>query len=418
MRTLRFLFWLLVVAFIAAIGLLMLATSATPLPGTQYELSPTDIAHAEALLRQHDPRRRHNSLTRHLLLSQHDLNVALNYLLKRTGRGSTDLHLTRGKMAARLSLKLPKLLPHRWINLQLAISDANPYPRIIELKIGSLRLPEAVLPPLSCLARHLLSKDSRVGPILNMVRRVKFFDDRLYALYHWSQDSLDTMRVSLLGALDQHSLDFYYQALARTSRQFRAFTKVSLYKLLPPLFKAARQRSRDRDPIGENRALLAILAAWVGGHGMSALVHGHSSKPQPLKIYPVLRGRRDLAQHFLISAGITVGSDTSLANAIGLYKEIRDSWRGSGFSFTDLAADMAGTRFGERATITRNSATEIQKIIARGILDGDLLPRIEDLPERLSANAFSRRFTNTESDAYQKILTEIKSRLNTSILLK
>ena len=418
MRILRFLFWLLVVAIITIAGLLVLATSSTPLPGTQYALSRGDIAHAEALLHQHDPRRRRNSPIRHLLLSQHDLNVALNYLLKRTKRGSTDIRLTRGRMAVRLSLKLPELLPHSWINLQLAISEANPYPRITELKIGALTLPKSSLPALSRLAHRILSKDSRTGPILDMVQRVRFFDGRLYALYHWNLDSLDTVRTSLLGALDQQSLDFYYTELAKTSRRFRVRTKVSLYKLLPPLFEAARRRSLKHDPISENRALLAILAAWVGGHGMSTLVSDHGDKPRPQKLYPVLRGRRDLAQHFLISAGITIGSDTGLANAIGLYKEIRDSWRGSGFSFTDLAADMAGTRFGERATISVKSASEVQKIIAGGIHDSDLLPRIEDLPERLSADTFSRRFSNTDSDAYQKILAEIESRLDVSILLK
>jgi uncharacterized protein YfiM (DUF2279 family) len=60
-----------------------------------------------------------------------------------------------------------------------------------------------------------------------------------------------------------------------------------------------------------------------------------------------LLGRYDSAQHFVISAALAAWAGEPAANAIGVYKEIDDSRRGSGFSFADLAADRAGTRFGE-----------------------------------------------------------------------
>ena len=41
----------------------------------------------------------------------------------------------------------------------------------------------------------------------------------------------------------------------------------------------------------------------------------------------------------------------SYDDAIGVYKEVRDSRGGSGFSFNDMAANRAGTRFGLRSCI-------------------------------------------------------------------
>ena len=70
--------------------------------------------------------------------------------------------------------------------------------------------------------------------------------------------------------------------------------------------------------------------------------------PRPLRV--TLRQRQDFTLHFLISAVIAAEAGTPLADAVGLWKELADARRGgSGFSFNDLAADRAGTRFGERA---------------------------------------------------------------------
>ena len=63
-----------------------------------------------------------------------------------------------------------------------------------------------------------------------------------------------------------------------------------------------------------------------------------------------LQQRWDYPLHFLISALVAAEAGTPLADAVGLWKELTDARRGgSGFSFEDLAADRAGTRFGELA---------------------------------------------------------------------
>ena len=60
---------------------------------------------------------------------------------------------------------------------------------------------------------------------------------------------------------------------------------------------------------------------------------------------PTMLGRRDLAQHFVLSAFLAANSGTQAAEAAGLAKEVVDAQGPSGFSFTDIAADRAGIRF-------------------------------------------------------------------------
>ncbi len=405
----------LVVLAIAATGLALLATDDKPAPASHYPLSRTDIERAERLLREHDPRHQKNGAIRHLLLRQRDLNVALNYLLTGARRGSAQLRLQAGRLDADLSLRLPAPFSHRWLNLTARFTEGAPLPRLEALRIGALQIPDALVPTIASLLEQWLKQDPRSAPLLGTVQQIRFIDRRLYARYRWQAGSLAGVRATLLGELDPDSLAAYHRALIDTTRHFPAGASVPLPKLLRPLFALARKRSRKRDPVDENRALLAVLAAWAGGRGLSALAADSDARPRRLR--PTLRARHDLAQHLLISAALALGSDRGMANAIGLYKEIRDSWRGSGFSFTDLAADMAGARLGENATASAANARRIQHLLANGISEDQLLPAIEDLPENLSARDFSLRFDDTHSVEYHRLLKRIKNRLNRSPLL-
>jgi hypothetical protein len=87
-----------------------------------------------------------------------------------------------------------------------------------------------------------------------------------------------------------------------------------------------------------------------------------------------LNGRTDSPQHFTISAALAAHAGSPLSDAIGLYKEVDDSRRGSGFSFNDLAADRAGTRFGDLATRSPASARQLQQRVAFGIREPDFMP--------------------------------------------
>jgi hypothetical protein len=110
-----------------------------------------------------------------------------------------------------------------------------------------------------------------------------------------------------------------------------------------------------------------------------------------------------------VSALLAAEGTTPLSRAVGIYKEIADSRGGSGFSFNDIAADRAGTRFGERAV--RDPAA-LQALVARGVSDADLMPRFDDLPEFMAEPEFLRRFGGVGAPAYNQMIAEIDRRVD------
>ena len=135
--------------------------------------------------------------------------------------------------------------------------------------------------------------------------------------------------------------------------------------------------------------------------------------PRPRPVALSLRGRGDLAQHFVISAAIAAWGGESLANVVGLDKEVSDSRHGSGFSFVDLAADRAGTRLGELAV---HKPEHLAAAIKAGIGDATLLPPIDGLPESMMASEFQQRFGSTDAPAYRQMSDEIDRRIKTLTL--
>jgi hypothetical protein len=82
---------------------------------------------------------------------------------------------------------------------------------------------------------------------------------------------------------------------------------------------------------------------------------------------------------------------------------------GSGFSFNDIAADRAGTRFGQRAV---QQAAALAERLATGTLrEQDLMPAFDDLPEFLSETAFRQQFGSVGSPAYAEMLERIDRRI-------
>jgi uncharacterized protein YfiM (DUF2279 family) len=178
------------------------------------------------------------------------------------------------------------------------------------------------------------------------------------------------------------------------------------------LFSLARHRTQSGlDPVEENRALLLVLGSWAMNRGMGHLLSPETQKRRIQSFRLVLNKRRDLAQHFMVSAAIASNSDTMLADAVGLFKEVHDSEHGSGFSFADLAADRAGTRFGEEATRSDSSARRIQLLLASGVAESDIMPRSGDLPEHMNAKQFKHRYGEIGSQDYNRMAQEIERRV-------
>ena len=230
-------------------------------------------------------------------------------------------------------------------------------------------------------------------------------------------DLLDAARATVAAQLDVDALAAYHNALASLQGEGIG-RRGELTPLLTRMFAVAADRSRTTDPVVEHRAMLAVLAAWATGRGMDKLVAPDRQTGRPKPFALKLDKRLDFGQHFLTSAALVAAGSDTVSDAIGLYKEVADSKHGSGFSFTDLAADRVGTRFGQLATGSRDSAVALQKAFAAGMSESDYFPHASDLPQGMTAEQFAQQYGEIGSPAYREVEREIEQRISSCKLYR
>ncbi|MCC7007717.1 MAG: hypothetical protein IT184_02770 [Acidobacteria bacterium] len=201
----------------------------------------------------------------------------------------------------------------------------------------------------------------------------------------------------------------YHERLVDVASQLAP--QSSLVDLLQPMLALAETRGRTGDAAEESRSVLLAVAFYVNGWPISAVVPEARAWPSPARRTIVLRGRGDLAQHFTVSALIAAMAGEPLAAMIGLYKELRDARGGSGFSFSDLAADRAGTIFGQVAGTSDESAHQLHRKVAAGLTEDAMMPAIAGLPDNLSEAELTRRFGGVGGAAYNTLVAEIDARV-------
>ena len=215
---------------------------------------------------------------------------------------------------------------------------------------------------------------------------------------------------------DAQQLRQYHDRIVTAAR--RLPPQVSLAELLRVVLPEGSGPEFSSRLVDDHRSALFALAFYVNGWGLGAFVPEARDWPKAVRRNVTVRGRHDLAQHFTVSAVIAAFAGTAIANAAGLYKEMDDARRGSGFSFSDLVADRAGTMFGEMATRSRDSARHLQTLVGGRLTEDDMMPTIEGLPDNLSQAEFVRRFGGVGAPAYNQIVEDIERRVSGLTLFK
>ncbi len=397
----------LVLVFVAAAGL-VLSLEAEPLVGHGAALNRQDVERAKRILQQQDPRGTAYGLSR-LELSENDLNLALGHVLQQHLDGRALVSLSPGRLHGQFTWHLPKNLTRPYLNVALDVEAQNGRSRITGLRLGQLDLPvELDGRWLADLLGRIFSREE-LPLIHSRVRRLVIGPRGMTLYYQWDPELLNQARGLVMDDAERETVLLHYRALALRLRQ----SPDSLAKLLRDSLRLAAERSREQgDEITENRAALVALGLYALGQGADRLLGSGESLPALPAGWVRLQGREDLARHFLVSAALSASSDSALSDVIGLYKEWSDSRGGSGFSFVDLAADRAGTRFGAAATTDAVSARRLLRIAAGELGDQDLLPPVQDLPENMSEEDFQQAFGGIGEPRYQRMLDTIERRLD------
>jgi hypothetical protein len=122
---------------------------------------------------------------------------------------------------------------------------------------------------------------------------------------------------------------------------------------------------------------------------------------------PTMLKRHSVTRQFTISAALVVLSGPQDAEAAGLGKEILELRSGGGFSFADLCADMAGVMF---ATHVRQGNIPLGEVAARFNID-DYIPKLDGLPDDLSADAFVKQYGKSGSENFQRQRADLFRRI-------
>lgn len=408
---LRFFWAYLATILILATLLVFFGVSDQPELKLDWAMTQADINRAKKILHEGSKTLPDESGT--IALSLADLNLVGNYLLNRFSKGKALIALKDSKIRFEVTAALPKNILGKYINInfRLGHEDGNPLPTLTKFKAGKLLLPSKV-------AAFLLNVVIKQTPLnqyfllaTDSVKAVTIDDKHVTITYHPSRASLKTAREILTHNNTDDDTSAYQHKLTEIVRSHDPNWRLSLADLLQPLFALAYQRSRPETAVEANRIVINTINDYVNNSKTAA------NPPKPY--YPAFLYKRiDLAQHFIGAAAITASVNSQIAQVLGEEKELQDAHGGSGFSFVDLSADKAGTRFGELATANQDSARKIQQAMTKIKDYTDFMPDPRTLPEHMDEATFKARYGAVGSEAYDKVSKEIDALINATTIYK
>ena len=348
-----------------------------------------------------------------IAFNEKELAIASNYILNRFTRGRARVSIEGNRLTARATLRIPRNPFGRYLNLKMTVVDKNGAATLQRLKLGKVTIAPEIA---SWLGPHLISQTpiERLRKLFQVsMTRVNIAQSQLTIHYLMTLDAIEQASTIFPNRLDERRLLVYQDKVAKISLRFKRRSYVPLLTFIRPLFALANERSKQFGfAIKENKALLFVLTTYVNRKNIKLFLPPTAKPTRPVFHVLTLNRRHDMAQHFTASAALTASGSRLLADFVGLYKEIEDTYWGSGFSFTDLAADRAGTFFGETATESEDVAVALQEVMmSDSLTDNIFMPSIRNLPENLRAEDFKKRFDEVNSVKYQQQIKLIDRRI-------
>ncbi len=403
-------------------GLVEIMLDRQPLPLEPETVTAAERERLERMLRASGSR----GGPRRINLTPKDANLLLGVALAGVAKDNkVKLAMAEDTVAVEASLRLPAASDRpRYLNARalcrLEIERGNLELDLQRLRIGRLDLPAWLLPGCSRRLRSAILGDPELRELVQATESLTVRAEGVEAVFRRGRFQ-EKLLPSLIARLNRKpdvlaAVRAHFRRLAVTAKgspsgqaQFTTFLRTA--------FTFARERSRQGDPVLENRAAILALAVLLGHPRLEQLIGpvvGDDLRPiarQYTGRVP-LRGRRDWTQHFFVSAASALLANEAIGNRIGLLKEELDATPGgSGFSFSDLLADRAGVAFALAATRDPASARAMQERIAGDFRIDDVFPPAADLPEGIPESVLKAEYGGVGGAGYRRMVEEIERRL-------
>ncbi len=402
---LKFLLYILLSLGILFVGLLFFAIDDTPLIKIHQGLNREDIQRAKQLLHV-APEERGQLKT--VSLDQKDLNIAVSYLLNHFAENTTQIQIVDDRLMIQIAIFVPKSPWGRYLDFSFNLRQLDDAIVIKSLKIGEISIPDPAANLLIPAIVHNTPLEQHWQLLSQYVKKVRISPQALEISYLGS--IVDAAKqLAIQKHRDYPNLHRYQQQINEIVSQHDPSWRLSITDLLQPLFLTAYQQTPAEDAIQENRAIIIAVGSYIYKHDLRrylplGLVYS--------KEYPVFAYKRiDIPQHFIASALLAIIDSSLLGEQIGIDKELGDAQKGSGFSFIDLTADRAGTRFGQIAVASTEEARELQRIMSSTKDYSSIIPEVQDLPEHMDEATFASKFQSVGSAAYNELIQQIDDRI-------
>lgn len=405
------------VSIVIAIAAIYVSIENTSIVPASQPLSSEDIENIRLLVNKNKPAAILSSKKVKLTLTNSEANKILqfgNQYFEKNIRAKTVF--SNNRVLVKLSYKLPSNPVGQYINVSTVLKvNYGKYFIIEEASVGHVSIPSFILKFIQPLIVEAFKKHYGSYFVLwKQVKRVDIYNSTLAVHYQIERTDFKKLRSLVKKVLVDDAMreriTAYALEMDKIINRLAPAGQQSIIKLVSLMFDFAERRSLfNNQTIEENRMALLTLAAYMVGKNPLSYI---SEKPVAArkKIKFTLKGRHDLAQHYLVSSGINAISNTEWSSAVGLQKELKDSDGGSGFSFVDLMADMAGNKLAEVA-FTASKAARLQAKLKRLTSEEEIMGEIYGLQENMSRHEFRMTFGNTSSEEYVRIIREIRRRI-------
>lgn len=335
-----------------------------------------------------------------------------------------EARIEGGVVVAEAAVPLPWIGGERWLNLGATVPPFDDRIAPTALRLGPLSLPPG---PTLDLARRLanLVLGAQAGDtILASAEAMRIEGDRLVFTLRLSDEDRGEVAQGVFAMLRgsdmpaPERIDAAYRAIRAALEDGRLPTEGSMLPHLLFTLDLAAGGAPDTALADRYTAAIFGLARACGGVDLGPMTGRLLGKPGPeaerwAKTCDgvTLSGRHDSRQHFIIAAAIQAASNRGFAVSIGEFKELHDTiGGGSGFDFTDIAANNSGIRLSDRMMAA--PADDWPRLVALIAAETDVVAGFDGLPGALSEAAFAERFGSVDSPAYAAMLREIEDRID------
>lgn len=408
---------------VGAMGLLAFLTlSLRPLvehPGTP---DSAQVRHVEQWVVDNSPSSFQSAGATDISLSDDELNLLSAFVLHNIPllqSLAAEFDIQGDSADARLSIPLPTGPLPLYLNVEARFEQDQGRARLQHLKAGYLPLPTVVIRALERVAVFQFAPSSDTSRDLAELRRsivdYRLTQDRLQLRLEWAPDVLSKLRSQaqqlFVSDEDRQRILTYHnkiQTLATDAMEVRR--QVSLQTFMQPLFALAQERTAvsGADAVAENRALLQTLSVFANQMPLDRLIGDHQAPEAPAMVV-MLHQRNDLGLHFVSAAAIAASAGVGVAEILSNSKEVHDARYGTGFSFSDVTANVAGATLGRVATSSPEAAKLIQERLMRADSESDYMPLPRTDADGLDENSFAAEFGDRSSPVYLERIEEIEN---------